>query len=81
MKHADFHDNRGATAESSEMPVVDVEVVVPLLDHSPGIVEEIFCERIALKPLRFRGKGCRLSRIPAAENTRKKSIRHLAINE
>src|SRR6266705_1992650 len=45
VEDADFHDDRRAAPESGEVPVVDVEVVVPLVYQPPRIVEEVLGER------------------------------------
>src|SRR5713226_8862938 len=46
VENPDFQENRRAVPKAGEVPVVDVEVVVPLLYQAPWIVEEVFGERI-----------------------------------
>src|SRR6266702_377515 len=58
----DFHDDRRAAPESGEVPVVDLEVVVPLVYQAPRIVEEVLGEWIFPGKLRFRSRRCPLFR-------------------
>jgi hypothetical protein len=47
---ADLDHHRRAAAEGGEMAVIDLEVVVPLVDQPPGIVAEVFRQRVGGRP-------------------------------
>src|SRR6266571_3319185 len=76
MPAAEFHDDRRAAPESGEVPVVDVEVVVPLVYQAPRIVEEVLGERIFAGQLRFRSRRCPLSRRQLTQQIREEPAQH-----
>src|SRR6266536_878173 len=76
VEDADFHDDRRAAPESGEVPVVDVEVVVPLVYQAPRIVEEVLGERIFPGQLRFRSRRCPLFRRQLTQHIREEPAQH-----
>jgi hypothetical protein len=47
VPHADLHDDGPAAAEAGEVAVVHLEVVLPLVDAPPAVIEEEVLEGIA----------------------------------
>src|SRR4030095_12554983 len=41
LRHAELDDHRGLAAKAREVPVIDVEVVLPLVDETAGVLVEI----------------------------------------
>src|SRR6266704_1066382 len=76
VEDADFHDDRRAAPESGEVPVVDLEVVVPLVYQAPRIVEEVLGERIFPGQLRFRSRRCPLFRRQLTQHIREEPAQH-----